>query len=237
MFLRNILIGLIAASVLFTGCSKTQKEPTAGKSPKKNVEAKGKVESVPRARAFRAAAYTDSSKWTKGINRIEKKHFFIIIGKTDPLPVNRGYKLKFNASGEATIQKVNRVEKPDKSFVFIVVDKDLDPTGDGNPNPIYVKSFQIRPSSFSRENEWKNGISLKNTSAFVFVLPQSDACPLKIGDRLKFAASGEAVVKKIARSDGQGPGGNYSNFHVIVDKPLNPDGDGGPNLIEVILAN
>jgi hypothetical protein len=220
MFLRNILIGLIAASVLFTGCSKTQKEPAAGKSPKKNVEARGKAESVPSARAFRAAAYTDSSKWTKGINRIEKKQFFIII-----------------ASGEAAVQKVSRVEKPDKSFIFIAVDKDLDPAGDGNPNPIYIKSFQIKPSSFSRENEWKNGISLKNSSTFVFVLSKSDACPLKIGDRLKFAASGDAIVKKIARSDGQGPGGKYSNFHVTVDKPLNPDGDGGPNLIEVIFAN
>ncbi|MCX6579491.1 MAG: hypothetical protein NT166_04845 [Candidatus Aminicenantes bacterium] len=233
MLLRNILISLVMASVVFVGCSKAEKKPDAGKSTKKTAAPSETIASAPRA--FRAAAYSDDAQWLKGVNRIDKKQFFMVIGKNDPPPVNRGYKLKFTASGEATIQKVNRVEKPDKSFIFITVEKDLDPTGDGNPNPIYIKSFQIRPSSYSRENDWENGISLKSTGAFVFVLPKSDACPLKIGDRLKFAASGEAIVKKIARSDGQGPGGKYSNFHVTVDKPLDPASDGGPNLIEVII--
>lgn len=233
MFLRNILISLIVVLVVFTGCSKTEKEPVAGKSSKKTAEPSGAVVSVPRE--FRTSPYSNSDRWLNGINLKDKKQFFITIGKNAPLPINRGYKLKFAASGEATIQKLARVDNPDKSVIYITVDKNLDPTGDGNPNTILIKRFQIRPSSFSRENDWKNGISLKETGTFVFVLKKSDAIPLKIGDRLRFASSREAIVKKIVRYDGKGPGGQYSNFHVTVDRSLDPARDGGPNFIEVII--
>jgi hypothetical protein len=233
MFRKNILIVLVMGLALLAGCSKPGKEPVEGKSTKKiagPIEAIGSL-----TREFSAPPYSDNIKWLNGINRVEKNQFCITIGKNDPIPVNRGYKLKFAASGEATIQKLSRVEKPDNSMIYITVDKNLDPTGDGNPNSIYIKSFPIRPSTVSRENELKNGIYLKKAGTFVFVLNKNDATPIKIGDRLRFAASGEAIVKKIVRIDGIGPKGDHSKFIVTVDRSLDPAGDGGPNLIEVII--
>jgi len=233
MFLRNIFITLAVALIAVTGCSKSEKAPVDGKSTKKTAGPIEAIGSLPRE--FSASPYSDRVKWLNGINREETNQFCITIGKNDSIPVNRGYKLKFAASGEAVVQKLSRIDKPDKSMIYITVDKNLDPTGDGNPNPIYIKSFPIRPSSYSRENDWKNGISLKKTGMFVFVLNINEASPVKIGDRLRFAASGEAIIKRIVRTDGQGPGGKYSNFHVFVDRPLDPAGDGGPHIIEVII--
>jgi hypothetical protein len=51
---------------------------------------------------------------------------------------------------------------------------------------------------------------------------------------LKFAESGEARVVKLARLKAQD---NSVSIFVIVDKPLNPSGDGNPNPIEVMFSD
>lgn len=232
---KNTLIILVVL-VAFIGCSKSEQETAQIKSAKKLAETDniGKMEVKQKlSRVFQASKYSDNVKWSNGVNRIEKNQFFISIGKNDPIPISVDYTLRFARAGEAVVKKVYRFETQGGSSIIVGVDKELDPVGDGYPNKVYLKRVQIRPGNYSKENEWKNGISLKTTGMFFFVVKKDSPTPISIGDKLEFAAAGRTVVKGIWEKKEQGP---YTNIFVTVDKPLDPAVDGAPHPIEVIIA-
>ncbi len=232
MNLKNCLI-IFTALVILIGCSKPEQKTVETKYAKKTAKTDKDTTKKKLPRVFQAANYSDNQKWINGVNRIEKNHFFISTGKNDPTPIYVDYTLQFARAGEALVKKVYRYENKDSSSIFIRVDKELDPVGDGYPNSVVIKRFQIWPGNYYKENEWKNGISLKTTGMFFFVEKKGEFVPISIGDRLEFAAAGSTFVKGIWGKKEQG---SYTNIFVTVDKPLDPAGDGAPHPIEVVLA-
>ena len=234
MFSKKIVI-LIAVFAIVIGCSKKEDKTSKVSSP---ATEKGNRVVVNEAKKgysfpleFHASTYTDDTKWFNGIGRQEKNRFFFPINKEDPTPLMPGYKMEFAKSGEAVVVDVYRHDQTDNSNIFVTVDKNLDPEGDGYPNPIFVRSLQIQPGKYSQENVWRNGISLKEPGMFFFNVKKNTYIPFKVGDRLKFAAAGEALIKGIFRSEKQE---KFSQIFVTVDKSLDPEGDGNPNFIGMI---
>jgi hypothetical protein len=234
MFIKNILIVLVMAVVLIAGCSKTEKDEDRAVTGAPEKAARPVEKETPPARIFYTCKFTDDTKWSNGIDTQGKNVFFIIIARNAFTPIRSGYKLKFASAGEAIVQKVYRMDRPENSMIFITVDKNLDPVGDGNPNPIYIKSFEIRACASSMENKWRNGINLKQAGVFFFALKKDEPIQIKIGDRLVFAKTGEAIVKNIVRFKS---GNRDTSIIVTVDKPLDPEGDGSPNPIEVVIID
>jgi hypothetical protein len=136
------------------------------------------------------------------------------------------------ASGEAEVRNVFRVEKPDSSSIFIRVNKNLDPDKDGFPNPVFLKSRIIIASRFFKENAWRNGVSFEKPGLFFFSIKENELVTVKVGDRLKFMKSGEAIVGNVVKDKVQN-----QKFNIMdsVDKLLDPDKDGFPNPIDVLL--
>jgi hypothetical protein len=231
MSLKKILIVFFALAVL-TGCSKKE-EKTDNTVPEKKTTASVQVKKVTPAtlpRVFKACDYTNDIRWRNGINWKEKNQFFISIGKKDLTPILPGYNMKFARTGEAKVLLVHRVDDPNKSNIFVTVNKTLDPNGDGFPNPIYLKSYQIQPGQYSKENVWKNGISLKTQGVFFFQVDKKSLTPVKIQDRLKFAATGEGIIMDIFRDEAAAA---YSSIFVTVNRIIDPIRDGYPNFIDL----
>ncbi len=234
MSLKKILIVFIALAVVI-GCSKKEEKKdniVPGKKTTGQVQVKQVKKVTPAAlpRVFRACDFSNNIKWLNGINRKEKNQFLISIGKNDPTPILVGYNLKFTRTGEARVLLVYRFEDPNKSSIFVTVNKTLDPNGDGFPNPIYLKSFQIQTGQYSKENAWKNGISLKTQGMFFFQVDKKFLTPVRIKDRLKFASSGEAIIMDIFRDEAAA---SYSSIFVTVNRIIDPARDGYPNFIDV----
>lgn len=225
---------------LGVGCSKAGKQEeakaagTTGKTQEPAVGEKLQKESAVLPRVLYPVKYTDGTKWKNGIDTIEKNVFFMAVAKNVPTPIKIGYLLKFASAGEALVRQVYRLNQENKDSIFIRVDKTLDPTGDGAPNPIYVKGFEIKAANYSKDNKWSRGINLENPNMFFFNVVKDEPTPLQVGDRLKFAETGETRVVKLSRMKTQD---NSVSIFVILDKSLNPSGDGNPNPIEVILSD
>jgi len=239
MPLRILLIAFLLVS-LWVGCSKAGKKEeaevtgTPGKTQEPVAEEKVQKESAVLPRILYPVKYTDGARWSNGIDTEKKNVFFIAVAKNTPTPIKIGYRLKFASAGEAVVRNVYLLKQEDKDSIFIRVDKNLDPGGDGAPHPIYVKGFELKTVNYSKANKWSRGINLENPSMFFFKWVKDEPTPLQVGDRLKFARTGEARVVKLARLKAQD---NSVSIFVIVDKPLNPSGDGNPNPIEVIFAD
>lgn len=225
-------------SILLIGCSsketkkqikKEQKNPKANKEIKKE-----KQEKVEISRTFVATKYSDGTIWENGINKKAKNQFIISIEQKALNPIKTGYKLKFAAAGETIVTKVGRQDNKGYSSIFITVDKNLDPVKDGNPNLIYLKSINLQPCRYSKPGEWQNGIQLVKPGTFFFTIERMDQTPIKIGDLVKFAKSGEAAVKSVFRKDRSD---NFSDIFATVDKSLDSVADGYPNTITVIITN
>jgi hypothetical protein len=232
MSLKTLLTVFLLLS-LITACSKADKKEEVEK-PKPPAAKKAKKKEALPPRVFYSSKYTNNTKWVNGIDIIEKNLFFITVDKQAPTPVNAGYRLKFAAAGDAVVKNVYRKEKEKDASIFIQVDKILDPVKDGAPNPVYLRGFAIKPSPYSQENKWRSGISLEKPGLFIFGTAKKEPTPIKIGDHLKFARTGEAVVIKLYRFEKQE---KHSTIFVTVDKALDPAGDGAPNLIEVIIGD
>ncbi len=232
MFLRKLLL-VLAVLVVVSSCSKKEDKSRKGASPVLKTEVVAEVKSgTPSPGSFHAAKYTDSDKWINGVSRRMKSQFFISINKSAPTPFVPGHKLEFAKSGKAVIRQVYRMDNPDNSSVFITVDKDLDPVGDGHPNPIHVRSLQMQASNYSKENSWRNGISLTQPGMFLIMVEKKTQLPFKVGDRLFFAGAGEAVIKGMFRNETLE---KFSQVFVTVDRSLDPERDGNPNAIEFTL--
>ena len=234
MLVKNILIILVLGLALLTGCSKTEKKADRAVPGPPGKAARPVEKEAPPARTFYTCKFSDGTKWVNGIDKQKKNVFFITIARNTFTPIKSGYKLKFASAGEAIVQRVYRLDRPENSMIFITVDKNLDPIMDGNPNPIYIKSIEIKAAAFSRENVWRSGINLKQTGVFFFALERNEAIPLKTGDRLIFAKTGEAIVKNVVRFKRED---RYVNIIVTVNRPLDPGGDGAPNPIEVVIID
>jgi hypothetical protein len=231
MIFKKVLIVLAVFAVII-GCSKKEEESnTIPGSTKNQVATNAPEKEYSFAREFSPSKFTDDTKWLNGINRQEKNRFFFIVAKNDPTPFMPGYTMAFAKSGEAAVTDVYRFDNADNSSIFITVDKELDPAGDGYPNPVYVRSLKIQPGKYSLENAWNSGISLKQPGMFFFNVKKNTYIPFKIGDRLKFTAAGDALITGISRSEKQE---KFSQIFVTVDKTLDPEGDGYPNPIEII---
>jgi hypothetical protein len=235
MALKKILAIITVLAVLtLSDCSKKEEKcpsPAPAAKTQTQVAVKEAKKEFFLPREFQTSKFSDNTKWFNGINRQEKNQFFFTIDKNDPTPFMPGFKLEFAKSGEAVIVNVYRLDNPDNANIFITLDKNLDPVGDGYPNHIYVRSLQIQTSKYSQENVWRSGISLNKPGMFFFMVEKKTYIPFNPGDRLKFTAAGEAVITAIYRSEKQE---KFSQVFITVDKPLDPVGDGTPNLIEKI---
>lgn len=179
---------------------------------------------------FYSCAFTDENTWVNGFFRADKSRFYFIIPKDEPIPIKAGDLLKFAFSGEAKVIQVVRGKNGPVSNIFITVDKPLDPRRDGSPNPIVIGGIQVRANCFSNNKEWRNGIHLTKPGYFYFLLDKNEAIPVTVGNRVRFARSGEAIVRDVFRTETQ----NNSNIFVGVDTILDPEGDGCPNPIRIL---
>ena len=228
--LRKIVLFVLLVVVL-VGCTKKEKKSENPQHSQNTTTLIKKKEDSSR-RKFSALSFTDNTNWINGVAVKDKNTVLLQIGKNAPLPVQVGYKLKFAFSGEAEIQKVSRIEMKDYANVFITVNKQLDVIGDGNPNPIFIKSFTITPASANEAKVWRNGISLEHKGLFVFWIQSTEPIPIKMGDTLRFAFSGKAIVKEVNRYQG-----TAIVVKVDMNKLLDPEKDGFPNTVEVVLRD
>ena len=234
---KSSIIIIIMIFTLLIGCStkeKEQKNSTAKAAKAAQKIKKEKPKNVEIPRSFVATKYSDGVLWENGINKKAKNQFIISIAEKALNPIKTGYKLKFAAAGETVVTKVGRQDNKGYSSIFITVDKNLDPVKDGNPNPIYIKSIQLQPCRYSKPGEWQNGIQLIKPGLFFFTIERMDQTPIKIGDLVKFAKSGEAAVKAVSRRDRPD---NFSDIFVTVDKSLDWVADGYPNPITIMITN
>ncbi len=222
---RNILTFFLISAVLVSCSKKEEKKENTINAPQGATTPIEKQYPVLQ-RMVTALKITDNDNWINGISVKDSAHLVIQINREDFTPFDVGYKLKFALSGEAEVLKISRVEIKERSNIFVTVNKPLDPVGDGNPNPIIVKGFTIRPANANKEKVWRNGINLEQKGVFVFWLKKPGPSPIEIGDRLRFASTGEALVKKVSIFGG-------TAVVITVEKILNPDEDGYPNTIEV----
>ena len=234
MFTKKFLLLMVwVLLAALSGCSeKKENTGTSTATGTKTAAPQPVKEEAPLPRTLCAGNYSDNTQWRNGIDTKEKNRFFCSIKKTDPTPVMPGHILEFAKSGKAVILGVYRDEKPNGDTVFITVAKNLDSTGDGYPNPIHIKSFQIQTSPYSQENEWKNGISLKKPSMFFFMIDKKASIPFKAGNRLKLVTTGETLITEIYRHEAQE---KLSQIFVTVNKPIDPVGDGNPHFIEILI--
>jgi len=84
-------------------------------------------------------AYSGGNVWKNGIHLQSPGTFFIAIAKKDTCPIKVGDRVIFNAAGESRVQEINRFEsESSNSSIIIKVDKNINPTNDGAPNPIKI---------------------------------------------------------------------------------------------------
>jgi hypothetical protein len=235
MFLKIMCFPLIGL-IWLSGCSPAEKN-----AERQDVQHKGKKAVRPatattgqwemeKPPVFYAKNFSDDQKWLKGIDVKQKNVFFFSMAKTSPTPLTAGCRLRFAAAGEAEVRSVYRLEKPDKSSIFIKVDTMLDPDHDGYPHPILLKNRVVVASRYSKEPEWRNGINLKKPGLFFFSIKENELVPVKKGDRLKFLKSGDARVKQVTVNEAKD---RKFSILVTVDRTLDPDKDGFPNPISV----
>jgi len=97
------------------------------------------VEKVPLQIRIVANNFNDQD-WQAGVMTKDssKNMFYFINDAAAEQPVAVGSKLVFARSGSASVTKVDTVQQDGGIAVFVTVDCDLDPAGDGFPNPIFV---------------------------------------------------------------------------------------------------
>ena len=79
--------------------------------------------------------------WTGGVQTKEghKNMFYFLSDSPAANPVSVGKKLIFAKSGAASVTKVDSLSQGGRVSIFVTVDHDLDPAGDGFPNQIIVQ--------------------------------------------------------------------------------------------------
>lgn len=101
----------------------------------------GKGESVSDARATIVANNYSDKDWAAGAQTKEShKNMFYFLNDTSVMhSVDVGTKLIFANSGVASVTKVDTIPQGGRTVVFVTVDRDLDPVGDGFPHQILIQ--------------------------------------------------------------------------------------------------
>jgi len=222
MYFKKCML-IFAILIVIIGCSKAEKkkETTTVKEPVK-VSQEVTPAKLQKPKMLHSSVFTDQTNWKNGFSLKKKNLFYFTILKDEPTPVKAGYYLKFAMSGEAKVIEVTRGENGPNSSIFVKVDKDLNPEKDGNPNPIIILGFETRANCFTDNKEWKNGIHLTKTGYFYFLLDKKEPTPVQVGNKVRFAQSGEAVVRDVFRTENP----KMASIFVGVDKALDPAGAG-----------
>lgn len=87
----------------------------------------------------------------------------------------------------------------------------------------------MRPGNFT-DGTWKNGIHLEARDRFFLVVAKDSPLPVRVGDRLRFASSGEALVVDAHLQEKE----RQRLVFVRVDRKLDPAGDGYPAAVEIL---
>lgn len=122
--------------ILVASCTSKEKEQAMKEVPKETASA------VKPAAKTKIVANNFSNKNYKAGVLTKKGHtneFYFLIDPTVPNPVTVGTKLVFAKTGAANVTKVLTANQGGRIAVFVAVDHDLDPAGDGFPNPILVQ--------------------------------------------------------------------------------------------------
>ena len=86
---------------------------------------------------IKPSAYSDGKKWKNGIQMTNKRILFFILNKSDSFLLRTGDLLRFQQSGQVSVERISRSEGKDGSLLFFVqVDRDLDPDADGYPHTV-----------------------------------------------------------------------------------------------------
>ena len=91
-------------------------------------------------RPFTTTNNFSDKEWKNGVLQKDGRTniFYILQLEKEPLKIKIGDSLVFAKTGEATVEKVAPMSLNGKISVFITLDKDIDPVGDGYPNKIYL---------------------------------------------------------------------------------------------------
>ncbi|NLD80521.1 MAG: hypothetical protein GX642_05060 [Smithella sp.] len=115
------IIAVLCLCLLIVACSQEQ-------SPKVNARA-----------TIVANNYTDAI-WEKGVLAGgDQNGFYFLVNKDASNPVKVGDRLIFKKSGPATVIKADTAVQGGFIAVFVIIDKKIDPVGDGFPNDIYIE--------------------------------------------------------------------------------------------------
>lgn len=223
---------VLATVMMLLTCSQDRKKDSKRRGDPAPAEPAA-AEPVSKIRQLSPGNFT-GAVWKNGVHNETKEQFFLVVAKDAPLPVRVGDRLRFASTGEALVVNVHLQEKENHRLVFVRVDRKLDPAGDGYPAIVEVLGHELRASAFSDGKNWQNGILLKNNRVFLLVLGEGDPVPFQVGGRLRFHGAGRAIVKSINQRDL--PGGGRQVF-VEVDRSLDPESDGFPQLIQIVAGN
>ena len=96
---------------------------------------------MPTAGAKIVANNFSDEDWKAGVmtKNGSKNMFYFLNDARTVNPVTVGTKLVFAKSGAASVTKVDVATQGGRIAVYVTVDHDLDPAGDGFPNPILVQ--------------------------------------------------------------------------------------------------
>ena len=136
--------------VAFYACSdkaSDTKQSTASvsKSEKVNDTKQSATDKTPQSQQavqFVVANNYSKNDWKNGVLQKNGRSnlFYFVRRESVSINIKVGDTLNFAKTGKAIVQKVNELP-PDENrlvSVYVTVDKDIDPVGDGNPNKIYI---------------------------------------------------------------------------------------------------
>lgn len=100
------------------------------------------------ARQFVVANNFSDAEWKNGVQQKEGRTnvFYFLQKNGEPLNLKVGDTLSFAKTGNAAVQKI-APSAPNQNgiiSVFVTIDRDIDPIGDGFPNKVFLQSKAIQ---------------------------------------------------------------------------------------------
>lgn len=91
------------------------------------------------------------------------------------------------------------------------------------------KAGELRPGDYTG-GVWLNGVHKETKDRFFLVVAKDSPIPVRVGDRLRFPNSGDALVVNVHRQEKE----RHRLVFVRVDRKLDPAGDGYPAAVEIL---
>jgi len=130
---RLILLSIVITAI--AACSDKATTDTKQSTTEKKPETQQAVQSV-------VANNYSENDWKNGVSQRDGRsnNFYFVRLESTPVNLKVGDTLNFAKTGKTIVQKINQLEPNEKGMisVFVTVDKDLDPDGDGYPNKIFI---------------------------------------------------------------------------------------------------